>query len=301
MLKFVQVTKYYDDVKAADDVSFELTEGEMFGLVGPNGSGKSTLLKIMLGIIKPTAGQILVGGAALKDKDWLNFRRLIGYMPERVSFYDNLTGMATLELFASIKGGSITNIEDVLAQLLSREVLARKVGTYSKGMRQRLNLAQALLNDPSLLVLDEPTSGLDPIGTRLLYDILDGVRKRKKLTVVLSTHMLAEVEEKVSRVGIMKNGVLKATGTLDELYRGLNLPLRLIILVNEDDPQGALLSEILKQEGAVNITYAAGQLTAELPVENKLNMLASILGQKDKFVDFTLRQPSLEEVFFGIH
>ncbi|MBF0459294.1 MAG: ABC transporter ATP-binding protein [Nitrospirae bacterium] len=301
MLKFVRVTKYYDGIKAAEDVSFELAEGEMFGLVGPNGSGKSTLLKIMLGIIKPTEGQLLVGGAALKEKDWREFRRSIGYMPERVSFYDNLTGKATLEFFASIRGGSMANIKDVIAELLPKDILARKVVTYSKGMRQRLNLAQSLLNDPSLLVLDEPTSGLDPIGTRLLYDILEKVRERKKLTVVLSSHMLAEVEEKVSRVGIMKNGVLKAIGTLDELYRGLNLPLRLIILVNGDDTHGAAIKEILRQEGAVSMTYAGGQLTAELPVENKLKMLTAILGQKDKFVDFTLRQPSLEEVFFGIH
>lgn len=301
MLKFERVTKYYGEIKAVEEVSFELLEGEMFGLAGPNGSGKSTLLKIMLGLIRPTEGQILVNGVQLKDKDWREFRRIIGYMPERVSFYDNLTGIETLELFASIKGGSLNNIKDIIQRLLTSDVLARKVGTYSKGMRQRLNLAQALLNDPSLLVLDEPTSGLDPIGTRLLYDILDAVRQRKKLTVVLSSHMLAEVEEKVNRVGIMKSGILKAVGTLDELYRGLNLPLKLIIIVTEGGSQGEVLWEILKNEGAVNITYGSGQLTAELPVENKLKMLASILEQKDQFVDFTLRQPSLEEVFFGIH
>ncbi|MBF0318452.1 MAG: ABC transporter ATP-binding protein [Nitrospirae bacterium] len=301
MLKFERVTKYYGEIKAVEEVSFELLEGEMFGLAGPNGSGKSTLLKIMLGLIRPTEGQILVNGVQLKDKDWREFRGIIGYMPERVSFYDNLTGIETLELFASIKGGSLNNIKDIIQRLLTSDVLARKVGTYSKGMRQRLNLAQALLNDPSLLVLDEPTSGLDPIGTRLLYDILDAVRQRKKLTVVLSSHMLAEVEEKVNRVGIMKSGILKAVGTLDELYRGLNLPLKLIIIVTEGGSQGEVLWEILKNEGAVNITYGSGQLTAELPVENKLKMLASILEQKDQFVDFTLRQPSLEEVFFGIH
>ncbi|MBF0487451.1 MAG: ABC transporter ATP-binding protein [Nitrospirae bacterium] len=301
MLNFVRVTKYYNDIKAADEVSFELVEGEMFGLVGPNGSGKSTLLRMMLGIIKPTEGQVLMGGSALKDNDWREFRRLIGYMPERVSFYDNLSGKATLELFANIKGGSIGNIEDILPQLLPWEVLARKVGTYSKGMRQRLNLAQSLLNNPGFLVLDEPTSGLDPIGTRLLYDILDGVRERRKLTVVLSSHMLAEVEEKVNRVGIMKDGALKAVGTLDELYRGLNLPLRLIIMVKNHSLQGAEIRETLKKEGALNITYAGGQITAELPVANKLKMLAAILGHKEDFVDFTLRQPSLEEVFFGIH
>ncbi|MBF0343358.1 MAG: ABC transporter ATP-binding protein [Nitrospirae bacterium] len=298
MLKFQQVSKNYADVKAVDSVSFELKVGEMFGLVGPNGSGKSTLLKIMLGIIRPTAGELLVNGERLSEKGWQSFRKTIGFMPERISFYDNLTGSETLTLFARIKGGSVNNISDILDKLLTRGVLDRRVGGYSKGMRQRLNLAQALLNTPSLLILDEPTSGLDPIGTRELYDIIDNVRQKRPLTVVLSSHILAEIEEKVTRVGVMKSGVLKACGTLDELYEGLNLPLKLYITIKDKDVR---LEEILKRDGAVDITCSNGHLMADLPREHKFKVLSSILEHKNLFVDFSVREPNLEEVFFGIH
>ncbi|MBV6340044.1 ABC transporter ATP-binding protein [Candidatus Magnetobacterium casense] len=298
MLNFQQVSKNYAEVRAVDTVTFELRTGEVFGLVGPNGSGKSTLLKLMLGIIKPSAGQLLVNGQTLSEKGWQDFRKTIGFMPERISFYDNLTGAETLRLFARIKGGSVDSITDILDKLLSKDALNRRVGGYSKGMRQRLNLAQALVNTPSLLVLDEPTSGLDPIGTRQLYEIIDSVRRVRPLTVVLSSHILAEIEDKVTRVGVMKSGELKACGTLDELYEGFNLPLKLYIALKD---RNSLLEEILNRDGAVNIAYRDNHLMADLPREHKFRVLSSILEQKNLFVDFSVREPNLEEVFFGIH
>ncbi|MBF0609187.1 MAG: ABC transporter ATP-binding protein [Candidatus Magnetobacterium sp. LHC-1] len=298
MLNFQQVSKNYAEVRAVDTVTFELRTGEVFGLVGPNGSGKSTLLKLMLGIIKPSAGQLLVNGQTLSEKGWQDFRKTIGFMPERISFYDNLTGAETLRLFARIKGGSVDSITDILDKLLSKDALNRRVGGYSKGMRQRLNLAQALVNTPSLLVLDEPTSGLDPIGTRQLYEIIDSVRRVRPLTVVLSSHILAEIEDKVTRVGVMKSGELKACGTLDELYEGFNLPLKLYIVLKD---RNSLLEEILNRDGAVNIAYRDNHLMADLPREHKFRVLSSILEQKNLFVDFSVREPNLEEVFFGIH
>ncbi|KJU84957.1 copper ABC transporter ATP-binding protein [Candidatus Magnetobacterium bavaricum] len=117
MLNFQQVSRNYGEVRAVDAVTFELRTGEVFGLVGPNGSGKSTLLKLMLGIIKPSAGQLLINGQTLSEKGWLDFRKTIGFMPERISFYDNLTGGETLRLFARVKGGSVDNITDILDKL----------------------------------------------------------------------------------------------------------------------------------------------------------------------------------------
>ena len=142
-------------------------------------------------------------------------------MPERVNFYDNLTGKETLELFTRIKGGDPGNTDNLLKRVGIDNVSHRRVGGYSKGMRQRLNLAQALCNDPDFLVLDEPTSGLDPVGTKEFYNILSDVRARKKLTVILSSHILAEIEDKISRVAVLKAGALKAVGNFEELYSGL--------------------------------------------------------------------------------
>ncbi len=298
ILKLENVSKSYEQIDALNTVSLEVKEGEVLGLVGPNGSGKSTMLKIMLGIIRPTSGKVLINGEELSGKKWIEFKKSVGYMPERVSFYDNLTGKETLQLFARVKGGELSNIKDVLGRLLPEDVLLRKVGGYSKGMRQRLNLAQALVNEPGFLVLDEPTSGLDPVGTKQFYDILEEVKERKKLTAILSSHILAEIEDKTDRVAVMKNGSLKAVGRLEELCEGMNMPLRLYITIKRKDE---CLEKVLMKEGAVELGYKNGYLLASIPRENKLELIAAIMEEKDRFTDISIREPSLEEVFFGVH
>jgi Cu-processing system ATP-binding protein len=298
ILKLHDIAKSYGQIKALDTVSLEVKEGEVLGLVGPNGAGKSTLLKIMLGISRPTAGKVLINGEELSEKGWKEFKRSVGYMPERVSFYDNLTGKETLKLFARVKGGNLGNMKELIERLLSEDVLRRKVGGYSKGMRQRLNLAQALVNEPGFLVLDEPTSGLDPVGTKEFYDILEEVREKKKLTVILSSHILAEIEDKTDRVAVIKNGNLKAIGRLEELCSGMNIPLRLYITISKKDQ---FLEGLLRKEGAVDLGYKNGYLLASISRGKKLELITAIMEEKDRFSDFSIREPSLEEVFFGVH
>ncbi len=298
ILTLENVSKSYEQIDALNAVSLDVKEGEVLALVGPNGSGKSTMLKIMLGIIRPTSGKVLINGEELSGNGWKEFKKAVGYMPERVSFYDNLTGKETLKLFARVKGGQLSNIKDIINRLLSEDVLQRKVGGYSKGMRQRLNLAQALLNEPGFLVLDEPTSGLDPVGTKEFYDILDEVKERKKLTAILSSHILAEIEDKTDRVAVMKNGSLKAVGRVEELCEGMNIPLRLYITIKRKDE---FLEEVLVNEGAVDLGYKNGYLLASIPRDNKLELISAIMREKDRFTDISIREPSLEEVFFGVH
>jgi Cu-processing system ATP-binding protein len=299
MLELSEISKNFGDVKAVDSVSLKIKEGDMLGLVGPNGSGKSTLLKIMLGITRPSSGKVLFSGKELAERDWKEIRKRIGYMPERVNFYDNLTGKETLELFTKIKGGDLGNVSGILKKVGLENAVDRRVGGYSKGMRQRLNLAQALSNDPDLLVLDEPTSGLDPTGTKEFYSIIDDVRTRKKLTVILSSHILAEIEDKIDRVAVMKNGSLKAVGSLEELYSSLKLPLKICITLNGSRSEE--LVEFLKTEGAADISYRDGHLLASVPREDKLRILSSVMERKESFIDLSIREPNLEEVFFGIH
>ena len=298
ILKLQNISKHYDQIRAVDSVSLEINEGEMLGLVGPNGSGKSTLLKIMLGILRPSSGKVLINGEELSEKGWKKFKGSIGYMPERVSFYDNLTGRETLQLFARIKGGRLGLENGLIQKILPEDVLKRKVGGYSKGMRQRLNLAQALLSQPDFLVLDEPTSGLDPVGTKEFYEFLEEERERKKLTVILSSHILAEIEDKTDRVAVMKNGSLKAIGSLQDLYAGLEIPLRISIKIKNKDE---VLEGLLKKEGVIDLSYKNGTLHASVPREVKLQIISAIMEEKDRFVDFSIREPSLEEVFFGVH
>ena len=295
MLTLEGITKYYKELKAVEGVSFTVRQGEFLGLVGPNGSGKSTLIRIMLGIVKPTSGRVLFNGQPLNEVSWRELRRRIGYMPERVSFYDNLTGIETLRLFARVKRSTV---DETIERILPRRVLERKVGSYSKGMRQRLNLIQALLAAPEILILDEPTSGLDPMGIAEFYSILDEIRQERLLTVVLSSHILAEVEDRADRVAIMKDGNLKAIGSLRTLYRELELPLKVFITLKEKDP---LIEHLLDMEGATGLTYKNGYLIANVPPDNKMKVLSSLMEKKDRFEDITITEPSLEEVFFGIH
>lgn len=299
MLELFEISKNFGNSQALDAVSLKTIEGEMMGLVGPNGSGKSTLLKIMLGLVKPSSGKVLFNGVELAGNGWKAMRERLGYMPERVSFYDNLTGRETLELFTRVKGGKLAETRELLKKVGLEEHSDRKVGGYSKGMRQRLNLAQALSNDPDILILDEPSSGLDPVGTRELYEILDDVRSRKKLTVILSSHILAEIEDRIDRVAVMKAGELKAIGSLEQLYSGFNLLLRVFITVKEREPS---IETLLQDNGALDIIFKNGLISASIQRKDKLKLLSDLLMKRSgSFIDISVREPNLEEVFFGLH
>ncbi len=299
MIELVEISKYYHGVRALEGISLTIREGEILGIVGPNGSGKSTLLKILCGILRPSSGKVLFHGKELTEKEWSSFKLRIGYMPEKVSFYDNLSGMEVLWLFARIKGVRFDGLPELLRGIVPEDFLKRRLRGYSKGMRQRLNLAQALISDPDILILDEPTSGLDPIGTREFYDTLEAIKRRKRLTVILSSHILAEVEERVDRVAILKDGTLKAIGSMQELYTGLDLPIKLCILplpsrnaFVEDVLKGAGIEEIIKKDGYIYVTINRGK---------KMRVLSALMEKKDNFADLTVIEPSLEEVFFGLH
>ncbi len=204
-------------VKAVDDLNLSVRRGETYSIVGPNGSGKTTTLKILLGLIFPTAGTASIFGKGIAD---LSVREQIGFLPEDAYLYDVFNGEELLNFYAGLFGFSKKRRRELTDELLSlvgmqanRKIPFREC---SKGMRQRLALAQALVNDPELLILDEPTSGLDPAGrhqmTRLILEL-----KRRGKTILLCSHFLAEVEEVCDRVGIMYRGRLVAEGTLGEL------------------------------------------------------------------------------------
>jgi len=297
MVELVNVEKAYGSVKALKGVSLKVEEGEFLGLVGPNGAGKTTLIRILLGVERPTSGKILIDSKEPSREEWISFRRSVGYMPERVSFYDNLTGLETLKFFARIKGYGESEVRKVLSlNLLSEESLNRRVGEYSKGMRQRINLMQALLGEPRMLILDEPTSGLDPEGVRTFYRIIEDIRRSRGVTVIISTHILAEIEDRVDRVVILKGGRLRAEGSLEELYMSLNLPIRFFLRVR-GDTEGVLRH--LKKIGAEEVQIREDLLIAEVPVERKVEFLMRLGDLEGSILDVRVREPSLEEVFFS--
>ncbi len=218
------VTKYYGAVHAVDGVDLDIARGELFGLIGHNGAGKSTLFKMMLGLIPLTSGEILIDNASVSGSGFRAVRRKIGYLPENVVLYDNLTGLETLQFFSRLKGAALQDCAPALERVGLTHAAKRRVREYSKGMRQRLGFAQALLGQPQMLFLDEPTTGLDPEAIREFYAILRGLRA-EGVTVVLTSHILAEIQERVDRLAIMAAGRVQAIGTVQALREQMDLPL----------------------------------------------------------------------------
>jgi Cu-processing system ATP-binding protein len=221
------VDKSYGAVKALRDVSFTLSPGRLSALVGHNGAGKTTLIKLMLGLIHPDHGEIRVLGQDPAAGEF-SARRQLGYLPENVAFNAALTGRETLAFYARLKQIKPATGWPLLERVGLGQAAHRRVGTYSKGMRQRLGLAQALLGRPRVLLLDEPTTGLDPALRQTFYEILNELRD-DGATVLISSHALNELEDRAEHVLIMNRGRLVAQGTLAELRSISQLPIRLAL------------------------------------------------------------------------
>ena len=204
-------------VIAVNDLSLCIEPGEVYGLLGPNGSGKSTTLKIILGLVSPTRGRTEIFG---RDSRLVESREAVGFLPENPYFYKFLSGEETLRFFGRLCGMRGATLRSRVNELLDlvglNKARDRRLGTYSKGMLQRIGLAQALIHDPRLVVLDEPTAGVDPAGSREIRDLIMDL-KRRGITVLLSSHLLAQAQEICDRIGILADGVLVREGGLQEL------------------------------------------------------------------------------------
>jgi len=253
-VRFDKVEKTFRDfwgrphVRAVRGISFTVHAGTIFGLLGPNGSGKSTAMKMMLGLLRPTAGQIAILG---QPPDSVTVKARLGYMPEESALYPFLTAEELLDLFGQIFGLSADERHERVDQLLEMMGLhharRRRVGEFSKGMMRRLCLAQALINDPELLLLDEPTAGLDPVGCRQVKDILVALAQRGR-TVVLSSHLLADVEDVCDRIAILYHGVLCAEGRVNELLEERE-QIRVCLPALDPSQREAVLNWLRQQTG----------------------------------------------------
>ena len=290
------VTKHYGTLHAVDGVDLDIARGEIFGLIGHNGAGKSTLFKMMLGLIPATHGEILVGGAQVGGRGFRAARRHLGYLPENVVLYDNLNGLETLHFFARLKGAPLSQCQALLDRVGLAHAGKRSVREYSKGMRQRLGFAQALLGSPQVLFLDEPTSGLDPQAIRDFYATLRGLQG-EGVTIIITSHILAELQERVGRLAIMASGKVQAVGSVQELREQTHMPLVFELQVAACDT-AAVAQALVQATAAIPEPIATG-LRLACPRELKMPVLAALAPFGARVHDIKMHEPSLEDVFFG--
>src|SRR5438477_3657915 len=241
LTKVFPIPFHRQSIVAVRDLNLRVKSGEVYGLLGPNGSGKRTTLKIILGLASPTRGQTKIFG---RDSSRVESRAAVGFLPENPYFYKFLTGEETLRFFGKLSRVNGSRLKDRVGELLELVGLTsarnQRLSSYSKGMLQRIGLAQALINQPTLVVLDEPTAGVDPAGSRDIRNIIVDLKARG-ITVLLSSHLLAQVQEICDRVGILARGVLVREGHLEELIAIENRTE--LVLENASD---ALVKEIEK-------------------------------------------------------
>jgi Cu-processing system ATP-binding protein len=290
-IEIKHVSKRYGKIEAVRDVTFDLAPGEATALVGHNGAGKTTLLKLMLGLVHPTAGTIRVLGDNPAAGEFAA-RRKLGYLPENVSFNAALTGGEILSFYARLKGEPVAKALGLLDRVGLGSASARRVATYSKGMRQRLGLAQALIGEPQVLLLDEPTTGLDPELRLSFYEIVQALRDRGA-TVVLSSHALAELGEHADRVVIMSHGAMVAHGSINELRRIARLPAKIRLTVFGE-------METIRNwlGGADKWRQLNGQVVEiDATPDRKIELLrrATDVGAPVKDVD--VMQPTLDQIY----
>lgn len=267
------------------DVSLSVSAGERVALLGHNGAGKSTLIKAILGLTPATSGQIYVDGSAPGSA---KARRTTAFLPEAVSFHPALTGREQLTMFAQLDGKP-ADVAALLDRVGLSDALDRRIGTYSKGMRQRLGLAQVLLGNPKVALLDEPTSGLDPISRQDLYTIIDELAAQGT-AVLIASHALTEVEARTDRIAILRKGVKVADDTLESLSARAKLPTRLRIRAT-----GPHVDQIAKATGGTRINGASVEILCS--PDKKMEELRRIAAMGDVVADIEMTPPRLEDLY----
>jgi Cu-processing system ATP-binding protein len=286
------VTKRYGRIAAVTGVSFDLGKGEMVALIGHNGAGKTTLLKLMLGLIRPTCGAIEVLGDNPAAGQFAG-RRYLGYQPENVSLDAALTGRETQAFYARLKREPVEKALELLEAVGLDGAAARRVGTYSKGMRQRLGLAQALIGRPRVLLLDEPTTGLDPELRQTFYEVIQRLAA-EGTTVLLSSHALTELEERAGRVIIMNRGIKVADGSIDELRRLARLPTKIRLKVSglETGEAPAWLPT-----GAPCRRLNGHIVEIDAAPDQKIDLLHRVTAEGTSVEDLDVVPPSLDDIY----
>jgi len=297
------LTKWYGDLKAVDNVSFKVKKGSSFGLLGLNGAGKTTTFKMMVSLIRPDSGTAIVSGYDVV-KDPMMVRSHVGYVAENPAFYSRMTTLETLRYISRLLDVPVNDQNRRIDYVLGLVGLLNKkntlVGGYSRGMRHRLGLAQALLSEPQVLFLDEPTLGLDPLGAKNMRELIQKLRKERELTVLMSSHVLPEVEAICDIVGIFDHGQLVAMDTIGNLRSTASDSFNIDLTLAKMDP---LVVEALRRLPGINRIEANGDslyIDAIKSEELRPRILQEALANNAQVLSFGLKESTLEDILLRL-
>ncbi len=287
------LTKKYKDIIAVNNISFSVKKGEIFGFLGPNGAGKTTTMKSIIGLINTNSGEIEINGFNIKKSE-KEAKKNIGYLPEKVAFYDNLTALQNLNFYAEMKDAPKEECKILLEEFGLKDSINKKVGEFSKGMQQRLGMARALLGNPPILILDEPSGGLDPRGVLQIRKKIKELKKTNT-TIFVSSHILSEVQEICDRVGIINKGKIVAKDTVNNLSKKLNLKPKMTIQLDKITEK--IINSVKKIKGIEKINIKDKSIGVICDSEVKSKIILSIEKAGGNIINLQTHEPTLEEVF----
>lgn len=301
IISIKDLTKVYDGLSVVNHLSLSVKKGEIFGLLGPNGAGKSTTILMLLGLIEPTSGEIRVCDIDPTIKP-IDIKKRVGYLPDDLGFYQNMTGMENLLYTASLNGISRNIAKQKATELLEMVGLTdashKKTGKYSRGMKQRLGLADVLIKEPEIIILDEPTLGIDPEGVREVLQFIKQLNEEQQITVLLSSHHLHQIQQVCDRVGIFVKGQLLAHGNIDDLASQLFFEDSYVIHV-EASPINKHLIESIELIKGINRINQTSESTLEIYCqENVTSRIAQTIIENDvELTGIRRRDFSLDEIY----
>ena len=300
ILETHDLTKQYDDVTAVDHLNLSVREGEVFGLLGPNGAGKTTTTLMLLGLTEPTSGSAIIDGMDCVRQS-IQIKSTVGYLPDNVGFYPDLTGRENLRFTGQLNGLSPQVCEQRIDRLLERVDMTyaadRKAGTYSRGMRQRLGIADVLMKDPRVIIMDEPTLGIDPEGMRELISLIRRLSTEDGRTILISSHQLYQIQQICDRVGIFVSGKLIACGPIKELGKQLESEGSYILELSAEPDDGMLEKRLSALEGVRSVTRQDDLIHVDSSRDIRPELMPLLMDGGYQLLHLHLRGGDLDEIY----